>query len=182
MSSADNNFTIDFTNAANKFNLIKKPLQQLIGGEIHSLETNSKSINPLDSKYGFDLLQNDTIGISSRIQPTSRSWDTFTIRYLRSSGLRTEYVKRVIAIAIDDIYPKWTSQAYTNLNDTKLISIGVVNTKELFENIVAYINKYGLFEDSRNDIYINTNKIDNNKFIVVKWKYLGDSCKILRYK
>ena len=182
MSSADNNFTTDFTNAANKFNLIKKPLQQLIGGEIHSLETNSKSINPLDSKYGFDLLQNNIIGISSRIQPTSRSWDTFTIRYIRSSKTITEYLKRMIDIAINDKYPKWTSQAYTNLNGTKLISVGIVNTKELFESIAAYINKYGLFENNKNDIYINTNKIDNNKFIVVKWRYLGDSCKILRYK
>lgn len=182
MSSINNNFIIDFTNAADKFNLIKKPLQQLIGGKIHSLETNSKNVNPLDLHHGFDLLQNNSIGIASRIQPTNKSWDTFTIRYVRSNGSITEYIKRIIAIAIDDIYPKWTSQAYINLNGTKLTAIGVVNTKELFKNIVVYINKYGLFENNKNNIYININKIDNNKFIVVKWKHLVNSCKILRYK
>jgi len=183
MSTKNNSFDIDFKNAANSFGLIREPLERLIGGKIYSLEKDSSNITLLDIKYGYDLIQNinsKKYGIASRIQPTQKSWDTFTIRYKRANGSETEYIKRIHEIAVDGVYPKWTSQAYVDLGSNKLISIAAIETKALYEKVAAFKHNNSLSTNYKNSVYINKNTVDNNSFIVVKWSFLCDFIKIYR--
>lgn len=185
LSSKSNNFRQDFSTAANSFNLIKIPLETLIGGRIHSLEEGSNNIDILDIDYGYDLIQtidSNEYGIASRIQPTKWSWDTFTIRYNRSSGNDTEYVKRINDIAMEGLYPKWTLQAYVSEDYTKLLSLSVIDTNILYDKVVGFIHSNGLDTDRNKDIYTVTNTIDNNLFIVVRWRFLAGDLKILKNK
>lgn len=69
----------------------------------------------LDMKAGIDAWQLvDNVGargIASRVQFDTKSWDTFTIRYIRASGAETEFAKRLRAL--DDAANGWASPHLT---------------------------------------------------------------------
>jgi len=126
----------------------------------------------LDKNAGIDLIgkKNDNlISMACRIQ-WSINYRTFTIRYKRKSGAKTEYEKRIEAIKKDYIYPGWTLQAYidgkfdiynklTNGNSLKILGCALVKTKPLYEYI----------ENNINNIHYNTANYENNEFIYVYW-------------
>ena len=66
-----------------------------------------------------------------------KAWDTFTVRFKRKSGAKTEYQKRAEAILNNRgyLYPYLTIQAYLNKRGdaTSLLSCGVVKTKDLYQ-------------------------------------------------
>lgn len=111
------------------------------GGKIKPVEimTDNDIAVDLDLLCGIDLWQTTTMGargIASRVQfNCTKSWDTFTIRYKRDSGVKTEFEKRQIAISTGKyIYPYLTVQSYFDSSEN-LISCGVAQTKSIFEAI-----------------------------------------------
>lgn len=175
MSSQTNNFRKDFSDAAKYFDLIRGPIEKLIGPTIYSTELDSNKIDIVDIEYGYDLIQIDNEGlingIALRIQYIDKSYNTFTLRYTRSTGSETEVSKRIKAIANNGKYPKWTIQIY--INDNTIIGLGIVDTKLLYEKVALFI-VCGLDRDYTKDVYINVNPIDGNEFIVVKWHSLRE--------
>lgn len=105
----------------------------------------------LDQYSGIDWIaktsENHVIGIAARIQ-WDHSWDTFTIRFERHTGAKTEYAKRVEAIDKGYMYPKYTLQAYFKRKPLKLLSCGIIDTKDLYSFIEFYP---GLVYESKSD-------------------------------
>lgn len=177
-------FKQNFNQSASNFSLVKDTIEYLIGGNIYSLELDSNNIDSRDIQYGYDLIQtidNNEYGIASRIQPSNRPWNTFTIRYSLESGMDTEYLKRIINIASEDLYPKWTIQAYVSIDNTKLLSLGIIDTKIFYNKVASFIRNNELGTDRNKDVYITTNTIDNNEFLVVRWRLLVPDLKIATF-
>lgn len=139
-------------------------------GNIRSIETSNNEILSLLDKYsGIDLINIDDdcgrmFGMAVRIQPIEKQykpWNTFTIRYERHTGTKTEYIKRTEAIKNEDFYPKYTIQAYTK--NGEIVSAAIIMTKQLYEFIDEYINT-DLVEIKTSD----------NSFLVVKWQDIID--------
>lgn len=114
----------------------------LRGGELLRMEGSPEKIAYLlDVRAGIDGFQvHDTHGlrgIASRVQVTSRPYNTFTIRTERESGVDTEYIKRRDAITSQDgwLYPALTIHAYVKTWDGPLLSAGVAYTSDIIECI-----------------------------------------------
>ena len=100
-------------------------------------------------------------GISSRFQ-VGKSWETFTIRLERESGVMTEYEKRKIAIERNGEYPYLTIQGYvTDDGKEELTSLAIARTKDIFECIDS---GYRTLQHTRHD------KCGQASFYVVKWE------------
>jgi len=103
--------------------------------------TNDKMKDRLDQYAGIDMWElnenSGMRGIASRVQWTDRPWNSFTIRKERATGTMTEYEKRRKAIFGDRgyLYPEITIQAYINESRTKLLSVGGIKTKFLFQYV-----------------------------------------------
>jgi len=99
---------------------------------------NERGIKSLDTYSGIDyLINNNNLGIrglGSRVQ-WGKCWSTFTIRYERDSGTRTEYDKLCNAIDNDFIYPYWFCHAY--IKNDQLQGVALAKTKDL----INYIRK-----------------------------------------
>lgn len=142
------------------------------GERILSIENSGNEILDMFDKYsGIDAIQitkdSQIRTMACRVQWTDRPWNTFTIRYKRSSGARTEFEKRMDAIDNDKLYPQLTMQAYFSNNDDKLLSLAIVETRNLYKSIVC-------------DGQINTSVArkktafeDGNVFLVVPWDKLS---------
>jgi hypothetical protein len=50
--------------------------------------------------------------VALRVQRNNKDFSTFTIRFQRAGGLKTEFQKRCESIQRDEIYPQLTVQAY----------------------------------------------------------------------
>lgn len=145
--------------------------KMLGGGEIAQVEEIENAVcNMLDLKAGIDYFQvygeSEELkgviwGISSRFQ-VGKSWETFTIRLERESGVMTEYEKRKIAIERNGEYPYLTIQGYvTDDGKEELTSLAIARTKDIFECIDS---GYRTLQHTRHD------KCGQSSFYVVKWE------------
>lgn len=133
-------FINDFTDANADFSLFKSELLSHIKGDLIDIETKDTHLAKMFDQYaGIDAIQvvnNQLRAVAIRVQ-WGKSWDTFTIRYKRKSGTKTEYQKRAEAILNDRgyLYPYLTIQAYLDKRGeaTRILSCGVVKTKDLYQ-------------------------------------------------
>jgi hypothetical protein len=115
----------------------------LDGGELMKMEgrPDIKLANELDMKAGIDgwhIHGAGMRGIASRVQETSKPWNTFTVRMARDSGATTEFEKRREALDSLDrgwIYPAITVQAYVLTKEGPILSCGIGRTKDIIEFI-----------------------------------------------
>lgn len=134
--------------------------------ELINIEKKENGVLMWFDKYaGIDWIaktkNNQVMGIASRIQ-----WDvdyrTFTIRYERWTGSKTEYDKRMEAIENEYTYPTYTLQAYfKDKSNPQMLSCGIVKTSDLYSFIgffpeLVYENKSdNIFKYVRWDDMIN---------------------------
>jgi hypothetical protein len=121
----------------------------------------SKLLGNFDYYAGIDgIIVNHTDcwikGCAIRVQPGT-DWSTFTIRWRKFNGIKTEYAKRLAAISDDNMYPQLTIQAY--VNNGHLLSCAMCSTKKLYEYIK---NGYTL---NYRDVYSD----GGATFMVIKW-------------
>lgn len=148
-------FSKDFKDANDTFNFFKNEITKKIKGDFLSIELLESSIAKMFDQYsGIDAMhvyKKQMRGVAVRVQWSNKAWNTFTIRYKRSSGKETEYEKRKKAIYGSQgwFYPFITIQAYFDKRngDKKMLSFGVVKTKDLYDYIEA--NKNTLLSNSR---------------------------------
>ena len=159
------------------------------GGELIPVEsTTAASLQAtFDTLAGIDAWhicheQRAMRGIASRVQTIADGYEpynTFTIRYRRSSGAETEFAKRLAAIRDRDggwLYPHLTCQAYIDQRKERLLSCAVVRTKDLYMYADDWLDHGG------EQACIRTNRADANEFIVVKWTSLkGDGVRVRVY-
>lgn len=138
-----NSWTTDLTDSIKAIDKIKySVLPKLISGDIISIEnTDNEVLIMLDKHSGIDYIRkndNGLQGIASRVQfgkvgEKPKAWNTFTIRYERCSGTKTEYEKRINQIENGYFYPAFTLQAYfDNRVDMNLLSIAIIKTTDLY--------------------------------------------------
>ena len=109
-------------------------------------------------------------GLASRVQPTDRPWNTFSIRYSRRNGSETEYAKRMQAIRERErgwLLPALTVQAYVTKDRAQLLSACVVGTVSLFEFLQEQMTHAG---DCC--VELKTTGSDGARFLAVKWSAL----------
>jgi len=163
----------DLTKAQIGIEMIRKVVFQ---NKIELLSTEGSDIlicKWLDQYSGIDLIgkKNDNLmTIASRIQ-WDKNYKTFTIRYKRTSGAKTEYDKRIEAIEKGYLYPGWTLQAYMkgifdnneliDENSLKILGCAVVRTDELYR-----------FITEEKIIFHNTANHEGNEFIYVYWDHI----------
>lgn len=133
-------FINDFDSANNSWNSIKKELDDLFGrsSDIRDIESmDSELCQMFDKTCGIDAIQfidGQARGVAIRVQ-WGVSYETFTIRFKRRSGVKTEWGKRMEAITQDKgyLYPYLTIQIYlNNKSDNEILSICIVKTKDLY--------------------------------------------------
>ncbi|MFA5376470.1 MAG: hypothetical protein WC455_12060 [Dehalococcoidia bacterium] len=167
------------------------------GGNLIPVEDttdNKDFMRTLDQEAGIDAWQvikdkGVVRGIASRVQKIERNRDgiykpfnSFTIRYRRTSGSKTEYEKRLYAIthkSSGNLFPGFTVQGYINADTGQLISAAIVKTFDLFKHIEQGI------EGKDKDYIIQSNGSDGNEFIVVYWSKLveaGRNIKIVQQR
>ena len=144
------------------------------GGSLVPIETREDATaQTLDRDIGIDafhVLGGQVRGIASRFQfgdsairrVTGRPWDTFTVRYDRVNGARTEYEKRLEQLrGIDSgaFYPFFWVQGYAAAATGEILSLAVCRTEDLIEYIEQGIEG--------RDWTIQT--VNNARFIAVKW-------------
>lgn len=122
----------------------------------------------IDIYSGIDyniLYENNMRGISSRVLK-EQGYRTFTIRYSRHTGSKTEYEKTTTSIKDECQHSYYTIISYI---DYKLLSsiTGIAKTTDLMNYIEMY---KPLDYDKMRPVYLQTNQIDNNEFIVVGWE------------
>jgi len=167
------NFTDDLNDSIRDFNMFVIPQiqkNQMIEGKIIQVESN----NPDELRDALDVLggidawkvsrEHGMQGISSRIQ-WGKSWDTFTIRKTRHTGIKTEYAKRNEAISSGNVlYPTLAIHAYITRRERdtsrELISLAIADTDDIFD----LINRGYCFERENPD--------DGNIFTIVSWDEL----------
>jgi len=170
----------DFRNSSNAFCKLVWPIARSLagGGTLKAVEdvTAKDFQKDLDVLAGIDgwqvLYENGVIrGIASRVQNTGKSYDTFTIRFSRNTGTETEFNKRLKAIQQKEqgwLYPHLTLQAYTEVDYSELLSFAIVKTEPLYlYALESYRQNF-----SAGKCYMQVNKQDGNKFIVVPWQNL----------
>lgn len=171
-----NEWQKDLSKSANIFVGQIAPLfLKAYGGKLLHMETikDSNFAKKFDQLSGIDawhIYKSNIRGIASRVQwgnPDNDKYpyETFTIRYLRDSGTRTEFAKRKQAINSSGgwIYPHLTIQAYTD-NDYNLLSFAVAPTATIINVINA-------------DNFSNYNRTGNAIFAIVDWS--KDICEVI---
>ncbi|MCP4677615.1 MAG: hypothetical protein GY854_19290 [Deltaproteobacteria bacterium] len=112
------------------------------------------------------------IGIASRVQRAKKPHNSFTIRYRRISGGRTEWHKRTKALNgrfRKRLFPELTVEAYVTRDGKKLLTAGIVRTKALFEYAQRWLGK-----DRSDRLYIDAFHYDRNEFLVIPWLGLAE--------
>ena len=122
------------------------------GGSIIPVEgVNTTMTNKLDMVSGIDFWQvlgnNEGVrGIASRVQPSGRAWNTFTIRRHLKSGHETEFHKRIRAIFMPEkglLFPTITIQAYMGVGySLPVLSIGIIRTKDLYLSLLLNYERW----------------------------------------
>lgn len=135
-----------------------------------------RSLDMLAGIDGYHVLPDGMRGVSCRVQESSKSWDTFTIRYRRASGAETEYAKT--RRHIEEADRGWavsalTIQAYTQQGS--LLAACVVRTKDLFNAVNAWHDASLPTLPNRSTKPATPfvrSAYDGNLFIVVPWDWL----------
>ena len=140
--SSNEEFNKDFNSAKNTFSQIQHIIESHIKGDLISLENDESDLAKIFDMYsGVDALQK----YSGQIRPIALrtqwgvNYQTFTIRYKRHNGQKTEYEKRIDAIYsnLGYIYPYLTIQTYVkSKEDPKILSCGIIKTKDLYDFII----------------------------------------------
>jgi len=135
-------------------------------------KTDNEVLLWLDRFSGIDYIvkskENHIIGVAARIQ-FGKDWSSFTIRYNRHNGNKTEYEKRKEAIEKGYFYPAYTLQAYFNKEGNSMISACLVSTRDLYHFI------------DNNPSKVFKNKSDND-FIFVNWSDLKKIKEVFLFK
>jgi len=141
------------------------------GGSVQPVENRRHGDRLPDITGGIDYWQltgapEITRGLASRCQwITGKPYNSFTVRFGRHSGADTEYATRVAALRQDGaIYPWWTVQAYFDQNTDRLLAVGIIQTKNLFE----YIEKRG----GAKAFSLRFNRDGSSDFFAVFWRDL----------
>ena len=102
-----------------------------------------------------------------RVQRKGVDFSTFTIRYERWAGTKTEFAKRNDAIKRDALLPHLTIHAYLTV-DGQLMSVGMCSTRDLF----SHINGGGSYH------FQTVHEFGGAVFMVVKWSDFSRKFKI----
>lgn len=168
------------------------------GGQLrHTESSDHQTDKDLDMQAGIDGYQLQTDkgmrGIASRVQylPDPRiEWElqhtgyTFTIRLARQSGATTEYEKRLRAIQSDGGYllPHLWVHAYVSQDCSRLLSVAVVRTKDLFAHTENCRSQHGAWHSHRTKerelsrCYCNQVRTNGAaSFLVVPWAHIAAS-------
>lgn len=139
----------DLSESAENFKQVVWPRikDDIGGGYIEPVESvmNEGMTKELDILAGIDAWQvinkKGIRGIASRVQ-YGRAWDTFTIRYSRPSGAKTEYQKRVDQLTDGSfLLPEYTIQAYLDKQiGGSFASAGIIQTTQLYYAAWSVIN------------------------------------------
>jgi len=144
---------------------IKKIILEILGAEkITFLEQEMSNASIiLDRTAGLDcLVQKNGVlyGMATRVQWCNEPYNTYTVRYKRNTGNKTEYEKRSDQINIEgSIYPHWTLQTFFS-RIGEFLSVGIIETRKLYEHIESNFDT------------LDIRKTDNASFIVVDWEAL----------
>lgn len=185
----------DLSESASLFtNVVWPGIRNLFGrGDIEPVEgiKDDDFKKKLDMYAGIDAWQiqpskSRMRGIASRVQKIrhgGKPYNSFTVRYERSSGAATEYVKRLAALhdPVDGwAFPAITVQSYVDEQSGELLAAGGIKTQYLLDYIVN--SDEVSYEESRYRGYsIKTNPQDGNKYIVVFWQALENAgVKVIR--
>lgn len=152
------------------------------GGQFFSLEklkaeTTAHLLDTQVGLDGFQILGSGLIcGVSCRMQPDTRAWDTFTIRYSRATGAETEFAKRMASIlhpCPNLVQPRWIIHGYYDKQRDVLLSVAAIRTYDL----MLYMNRYKNEDEKR--VQKKTVAVDGNTFIVAGWQQLArDNVKV----
>ena len=177
-------FKSDLKDSASDFLRVVWPIVQRMvgGGKIIPIEsvTDDAMTKMLDAYSGIDAwhLSNDrqVRGVASRVQWVT-DWNTFTVRYSRDSGTKTEYEKRKADIDSNAgwLYPHLTVQAFISGNKGSggdLMSVAVMETKTLI-NICENVIKQSML--GNNNVNHGIRRTGNAKFIYVNWDWIKSS-------
>ena len=174
-------FKVDLSDSANDFLRVVWPALRspMGGGEVVPVEGSVDSVlaNKFDTNSGIDYwhfsLNGQMRGLATRVQWCDRSWGTFTVRYSRDSGARTEYHKRLEAIYSSEgwLYPYFTIQAYVAnpRRQGALISACAIKTKDLMD-ICADIERAELAK--KHSPAGGMRRTNNAVFLYVYWNWL----------
>ena len=149
------------------------------GGKIIPIEsvTDDAMTEMLDRYSGIDAWHlsdgRQMRGVASRVQ-WGNAWNTFTVRYSRDSGAKTEYEKRKFDIESNAgwLYPHLTVQAFIEGrkgDNGDLLSVAVIKTKSLIDACGE------ILEGSVDERLGGLRKTGNAVFIWVSWSWLKRS-------
>ena len=174
----------DLSASACDFERVVRPiLQEWFKGELFSVETVSPDFkNELDMLAGIDAWhfrrgKTGMRGVANRIQwvKNGKGFNTFTIRYTRPNGSKTEFEKRKIAIqnlGSGWMYPHLTVQSYVRepRGQGDLVSMAAVKTLDLFKVALDFVDDRSRFEGAN----IGFRKAGNGgeQFIYIGWSHL----------
>lgn len=134
-------FTDDFLKANMSIDIFLKVINESTkdGEKIISTENIDNEILKLfDKCSGIDAIQITKDAqirtMAIRVQ-FGNVWNTFTIRFKRHTGAKTEYEKRLEAIQNEKLYPNLTLQCYLSLDLKEILSYGLIFTKDLYNQI-----------------------------------------------
>ena len=123
---------------------------------------NSITMKWLDQYSGIDIIgrknDNHLVTIASRIQ-WNKNYKTFTIRYERITGAKTEFEKRIEAIQKGYLYPNFTMQAYINETPLQILSWASIKTDIFYKYLIEHPEI--MFERTAN--------YEGNKFKYIYW-------------
>lgn len=158
-------------------------------GTLHVVEgsTTKDLCKRLDMNAGIDGFQEladgtGMRGLAWRVQRAICSYATFTIRYARESGAKTEYEKRKLALdnpQLGLVCPHITIHAYVDTGHN-LVSAAIVYTRDLFEFIDKHIGHAIERKHNwkrKNDPVFLKSVQDNGAadFLCVRWDALRDA-------
>lgn len=167
-------FQSDLAKSASDFESIVWPqIKHLVGdGTMYPVEGVAQEgfKRDLDTLAGIDAFQqigDGLRGIASRVSRT-RCWRTFTLRWSRASGTRTEFSKRLEALTTDKglLYPYLTVHAYLNPHvEGHLLGVGIVKTRDL----IFFVR------DGVEGVDYEVKPVcDGNNFVSVAWDRLAE--------
>lgn len=183
----------DLTSSASDFKRVVWPelSKEIEGGQLLPMETitDSNFAKQFDFLSGIDAWQihpqYGIRGIASRVQwlDTTTAWyrchgpyNTFTIRYSRDNGTKTEYAKRCDSILQHNKqgwqFPHLTVQAFIALpiGSGMLLSCAVVRTKALFQFLAEKEKDKFIDPTGRRCYGLKHNS--NATFVYVRWDSL----------
>ncbi|MBA7579003.1 hypothetical protein ES708_20869 [subsurface metagenome] len=153
-------------------------IEALGGGYIYSLEeSNHIILRLLDDISGIDIIwkkDNKVKGIASRVQWEEEPYDTFTIRYKRKSGARTEYEKRLQTIG-ESYCPHLTMQMYCNNRKENILeSMAIIKTEDLYLLSIEHPELFHTTKSNNLFKYIRWDDIRNKTDISILIKRKGE--------